>query len=67
MTEAGSLVIDCDECVMRHTAACADCVVTALCGHEHGTALVVDAAEGRALRLLGSAGLVPVLRHRRCE
>lgn len=57
--------IDCDECVMRHTAACEDCVVTFLAEREPGTAVVFDVEEERALRLFGEAGLVPRLRHRR--
>lgn len=63
MTEA--LVIDCDECVMQHTSACDDCVVSVICGREADEALVFDGAEARALRLLSTAGLVPMLRHRR--
>jgi hypothetical protein len=57
--------IDCDECVMRDTEACADCVVTFLCTRDEGGAAVVDVAEARALRLLHSGGLAPALRHRR--
>ena len=63
MTEV--LVIDCDDCVMQHTNACDDCVVTALCGRSPDQALVFDKAETHALRLLSTAGLVPALRHRR--
>ena len=62
---AGSVTIDCDECAMQGTSACGDCVVTFLCGREADEAVVVDVAEGRALRLLGGVGLVPTLRHRR--
>ncbi len=58
-------VIDCDECVMQHTSACDDCVVTALCGRTDDEALVLDGAEAQVLRLLSTAGLVPALRHRR--
>jgi hypothetical protein len=61
MTEA--LIIDCDECVLQGTDACEDCVVTFLCGAEASTAVVIDIAEARAVRLLGDAGLVPHLRH----
>lgn len=61
----GGLVIDCDECVMQGTAACADCVVTFICSREPGEAVVVDVAEERAIRLLSGAGLLPELRHRR--
>ena len=57
--------IDCDQCVMQHTDACADCVVTFICSREPGDALVVDVGEYRALRMLADSGLVPELRHRR--
>jgi hypothetical protein len=57
--------IDCDECVMQGTPACADCVVTFLCARTPGDAVVIDVAEARALRVLGRAGLAPALRHRR--
>ncbi len=63
--EPGTLVIDCDECVARDTAACADCVVTFVCDRAPDHALVVDDDEARTLRLLGEAGLVPRLRHER--
>ena len=61
----GSLHISCDTCVMEGTEACADCVVTFLCGRDPGDALVIDVAEVRALRLLQETGLAPALRHRR--
>jgi hypothetical protein len=64
-TEDAPMVIDCDCCVMRDTAACDDCVVTFLCDRDPGDALVIDAAEARAVRLFGRSGLVPPLRHRR--
>lgn len=57
--------IDCDECVMDGTAACRDCVVTFIMGRRPGEAIVVDAAEERAVGLLAGAGLVPALRHAR--
>jgi hypothetical protein len=57
--------IDCDECRMQHTSACDDCVVTFIIGREPGDALVIDAEEERAVRLLSSAGLLPQLRHQR--
>ena len=59
------LVIDCDTCAMRHTEACADCLVTFLCDDDDSQgAIVIDAAEARAARMLSRAGLAPVLRHR---
>lgn len=60
-----SLTISCDDCVAQHTEACDDCVVTFICGREPGDAVIIDAAEERAVRLLAGAGLVPELRHRR--
>lgn len=57
------LTIDCDECSLQGTDACEDCVVTFLCGRDASTAVVIDIAEVRAVRLLGDAGLVPRLRH----
>jgi hypothetical protein len=59
------LTIDCGECVMAGTAACDDCVVTAIVEREPGTAIVIDADEERAVRLLAGVGLVPELRLRR--
>jgi hypothetical protein len=54
--------ISCDECVMQHTDACGDCVVTFICNRVPDEAVVIDVAEARAVRLLGDAGLVPRLR-----
>ena len=59
--------ISCDECVMRDSGACEDCVVTFICGREPGDAVIIDADEARAVRLLATAGLVPALRHRRAQ
>jgi hypothetical protein len=58
-----TLTIDCDECTLQLTDACDDCVVTFLHGADRSTAVVIDMAEARAVRLLGDAGLVPALRH----
>jgi hypothetical protein len=58
------LTIDCDECSLQGTDACDDCVVTFLCGRLPHEAVVIDVAEVRAVRLLASAGMVPMLRHR---
>ena len=64
MPAAPRLVISCDTCVMRHSDACDDCVVTALCGRDDNEAVVFNMQEQRALRLLSNAGLVPTIRHR---
>ena len=59
------ITISCDDCAMQGTSACDDCVVTFICGREPDEAVIIDAAEARAVRLLAEAGLVPGLRHRR--
>lgn len=53
--------IDCDECAMQGTDQCKDCVVSFVLEREDGV-VVVDEEEARALRTLGEAGLVPLLR-----
>ncbi len=58
----GALTIDCECCSLRETAACEDCVVTFLLGRDADDAVVIDADEARALRMLEHAGLVPALR-----
>jgi hypothetical protein len=58
-----SITISCDDCCLQGTEACADCVVTFICGREPDEAVIIDAAEARAVRMLGQAGLVPRLRH----
>jgi hypothetical protein len=63
MTEP--LTIDCDECCMQGTSACGDCVVTFICSREPDEAIIIDAAEERAVRMLIKSGLVPDLRHER--
>jgi hypothetical protein len=59
--------IDCDECQMRRTEACGDCVVTFILGREPGDALVIDVEEERVIRRFTRVGLLPDLRHRRAE
>ena len=59
-----TITISCDECVMQHTPACDDCVVSFLCDREPDADVVMDTAEAHALTLFSSAGMVPVLRHR---
>lgn len=50
--------IDCGECVMQHTDACDDCIVTALLDRPEG-AVVFDVEEERAIRTLQERGLAP--------
>lgn len=72
------LEISCDNCKLDGTSACDDCVVPFLCAGELASspelpgpsrpesgAVIFDAAEARAMKLLHSAGLVPSLRFRR--
>ena len=59
--ESDGLVISCDECVFQHSDRCSDCVVSFICDLEDDEAVVLDAAEHRALRLLTDAGLAPEL------
>ena len=61
-TEPQGLVIDCESCALQATDACGDCVVSFLLGHEPDDAVVIDADEARAMRMLERAGLVPTLR-----
>jgi hypothetical protein len=58
----GPLTIDCECCELQGTNACDDCVVTFLLGREPDDAVVIDADEARAMRMLEQAGLVPSLR-----
>lgn len=64
MTNDGVLRIDCADCALQETAACADCVVTFIVDRDPGREVVIDVAEVRALRALQAGGLVPGLRHR---
>ncbi|HEY6428086.1 MAG TPA: hypothetical protein VIX84_12755 [Acidimicrobiales bacterium] len=56
------LVIDCESCALQATDACDDCVVSFLLDREPDDAVVIDADEARAMRMLERAGLVPTLR-----
>jgi hypothetical protein len=62
---AEALTISCDDCVLEGTGACDDCVVSFLLERDPHDAVVIDADEARAMRLLEGAGLVPTLRHER--
>lgn len=59
----GSFTIDCADCAHRGTPVCDDCIVSFIVGRAPEDALVVDADEARAVRLLERAGLVPGVRH----
>jgi hypothetical protein len=53
--------IDCDECLMQHTATCDDCVVGHLLQDALGP-IEVDREQEAALVALAEVGLVPRLR-----
>lgn len=57
-------VVDCGDCERRGSAHCDDCVVSFVLDREPG-AIVFDAAEERALRMLSRAGLLPEVRLKR--
>jgi hypothetical protein len=56
------MLIDCDECVMQHTSACDDCVVSVLQAGNPFRRVDLDERETEAIENLAEAGLVPQLR-----
>ncbi len=58
--------ISCDDCVMVYTQVCDGCVVSFICDREPDDAVIVDAAQERAIRALGAVGLLPPLLHQAC-
>jgi len=58
-----TISISCDDCVLQDTEACDDCLVSFVVSHDPDDALVFDAEEARAVRLLARGGLVPDLRY----
>ena len=62
---ASTITISCQECEFDGTSACDDCVVSFVLHREPEDAIVIDAEEFRAVRLLEGVGLLPGLRHRR--
>lgn len=61
----GTFTIDCAECAHQRTSVCEECVVSFIVGRQPDDAIVIDADEARAVRLLEQAGLVPGSRHSR--
>ncbi len=59
-----STTINCGDCAMIDTDHCRDCLVSFILDREPDDAVIIDAAEARAVRLLSRAGLVPDLKHR---
>ena len=58
-TTTSALTIECDRCVRRATSACAGCLVSFVLDRSPGDAVIIDADEARALRVLTDAGMVP--------
>jgi hypothetical protein len=57
-----TITVECESCTMQGTDACGDCVVTFLVDRDPDDAVVIDASEARAMRMLERAGLLPSLR-----
>lgn len=60
-----AFTIDCADCQHQHTTVCDDCVVSFIMDRQPDDAVVINADEARAVRLLEQAGLVPGVRHSR--
>lgn len=54
-----ALTIDCDACALKDTAACRGCLVSFVLDRDPGDAVIFDADEARAVRLLSRGGLLP--------
>jgi len=59
-----STVISCDDCALRETSACGDCVVTFVLKNDASRPIRFSSPELRAVSMLADAGLVPSLKHR---
>ena len=57
-----TITVSCDDCRLEGTAACDDCLVSFVLARDPDDAVIFDADEARAVRLLSDAGLVPGLR-----
>jgi hypothetical protein len=54
-----ALTIECGRCALEGTSACTGCLVSFVLDRAPGDAVIIDADEARALRVLADAGLVP--------
>lgn len=54
-----AVTIECDRCTLQGTSACRGCIVSFVLDRAPGDAVILDADEARALRVLADAGLVP--------
>jgi len=59
--------VNCETCVMKDTATCADCIVTYICDRKPEDAVVISMEEWRSMRSLNKAGLLPGLQHKKIE
>jgi hypothetical protein len=57
-----AVTIECDRCALDGTPACRGCLVSFVLDREPGDAVIIDADEARALRVLAEGGLVPASR-----
>jgi hypothetical protein len=57
-----AVTIECGRCTLDGTSACRGCLVSFVLDREPGDAVIIDADEARALRVLADAGLVPASR-----
>lgn len=57
-----TMTVSCDDCRLQETEACDDCLVSFVLSRHPDDAVVFDADEARAVRLLQGHGLVPRLR-----
>ena len=64
---ASTITVSCDTCVMRHSAHCADCLLTHIVAPAPKEVIEFDDVEMRAMALLARAGMVPTLLHRAAE
>ncbi len=58
-----STTISCGDCVMTNTDHCQGCLVTFILDRDADDAVIIDAAEARAVRMLARAGLLPDIKH----
>jgi len=60
--DSSTVSISCDDCRLKESDACQDCLVSFVLGRDPEDAVVIDVEEARTIRQLTRAGLVPSLR-----
>lgn len=63
-TDDVAVTISCDDCALRASTSCTGCLVSFVLDREPGDAVILDAEEARAVRVLQRAGLVAPSRFR---